>query len=160
MAAALVKPHGLHRSKSRLRNRVAPRDSAADPGDRLPDLAVLVPGVRDLDLPDLVAHTVDDARALVEAQVSSLKSDLGVRLGDLGTTIKSWLIAVCVAIVTTVLLGVALAATLTQVVGLPWWLSLWIVTAAAVGTVVGLVYRARAAGRRAEQNKQLLAQTS
>ena len=67
-----------------------------------------MPGVRDLDLPDLVAHTVDDARALVEAQVSSLKSDLGVRLGDLGTTIKSWLIAVCVAIVTTVLLGVAI----------------------------------------------------
>jgi len=119
-----------------------------------------MPGVRDLDLPDLVAHTVDDARALVEAQVSSLKSDLGVRLSDLGTTIKSWLIAVCVAIVTTVLLGVALAATLTQVVGLPWWLSLWIVTAVAIGTVVALVYRARAAGRRADENKQLLAQTS
>jgi hypothetical protein len=112
-----------------------------------------MPGVRDLDLPDLVAHTVDDARALVEAQVSSLKSDLGVRLGDLGTTIKSWLIAVCVAIVTTVLLGVAVSATLTQVVGLPWWLSLWVVTAAAILTVVGLVYRARANGRRIAESK-------
>jgi hypothetical protein len=53
--------------------------------------------VRDTDIPDLVAGVVNDARALVEAQVSSLKSDLGDRLGDRGTAIKSWLIALCVA---------------------------------------------------------------
>jgi hypothetical protein len=107
--------------------------------------------VRDTDLPDLVAGVVDDARELVEAQVSSLKSDLGDRLGDLGTAIKSWLIAVCVAIVTTVLLGFAIAATLTELVGLPSYASLWIVTAIAVGAVIKLVYRARASGHKAAE---------
>ncbi len=82
-----------------------------------------MPSARDTELPDLVAGIVDDARDLVEAQVSLLRADFGERLGDLGTAIRSWLIAVCVAIVTTVLLGVALAATLTQVVGLPWFAS-------------------------------------
>jgi hypothetical protein len=107
-----------------------------------------MPGVRDLDLPDLVANTVDDARALVEAQVTSLKADLGIRLGDLGTAIKSWLIVVCVAIVTTLMLGIAVSATLTEVVGLAWWQSLWIVTAVAITSVVLLISRARANGRR------------
>jgi hypothetical protein len=103
-----------------------------------------MPDARDLDLPDLVGGAIDDARTLVEAQVASLRTDLGGRLGELGVTIKSWLVAGCVAIVTAVLLGLAIAATLAEAVGLPWWLSLWIVTAIAVATVVGLVYRARA----------------
>lgn len=106
-----------------------------------------MPGARDLDLPELVASTVDDARALVEAQVTSLKADLGIRLGDLGTAIKSWLIVVCVAIVTALLLGVAISATLTEVVGLAWWQSLWIVTAIAIATVILLIHRARVNGR-------------
>lgn len=100
-------------------------------------------------LPDLVAGVVDDARQLVEAQVSSLKADVGERLGDLGDAIRSWLVAVCVAIVTASLLGVALAATLTEVAGLPWFVSLWIVSAIAIGAVAALVYRARSSGRRA-----------
>jgi hypothetical protein len=103
---------------------------------------------RDVDLPDLVVGIVDDARELVEAQVSSLKTDLGDRLGDLGTAIKSWLFAVCVAIVTTMLLGLSIAATLTEL-GIPWFASLWIVTAIAIACVVALVYRARASGRKA-----------
>lgn len=101
--------------------------------------------MRETDLPDLVAGVVADARDLVEAQVASLRTDLGGRLGDLGTAIRSWLIAVCVAIVTAVLLGIALAATLTEL-GVPWFASLWLVTAAAVGSVAALVYRARRAG--------------
>ena len=100
--------------------------------------------LRDAEVPDLLVGVVNDARDLVEAQVSSLKSDLN----DLTTTIRQWLIALCLAIVTAVLLGCAIAATLTQVVGLPWYVSLWIVTAIAVSVVVGLIYRARATGRR------------
>jgi len=108
-----------------------------------------MPTVRDTDLPDLVKGIVDDARDLVEVQVSSLKSDLGDRLGDLGSAIRSWLIAGCVAIVTAMVLAFALAATLTEVAGLRWFVSLWIVTTLAVGVVAALVYRARASGRRA-----------
>jgi hypothetical protein len=108
-------------------------------------------GLRDADLPDLVAGVIDDARGLVEAQVSSIKTDLGERLGELGAAIKSWLVAVCVAIVTTVLLGISIAATLAEVAGVPWYVALWIVTAIAVAAVVGLVYRARAQGRVASQ---------
>jgi len=100
--------------------------------------------VSDMDTPDLVVGVVNDVRQLVEAHVSSLKTDLG----DLGTAIKSWLIALCVAIVTTVLLGIAIAATLTELVGLPWYASLWIVTAVAICVVAGLVYRARTNGRK------------
>lgn len=100
-------------------------------------------------LPDLVAGVVDDTRQLVEAQVSSLKAELGDRLGDLGDAIRSWLVAVCVAIVTASLIGVAMAATLTEVAGLPWFVSLWIVAAIAIIAVVALVYRARSSGRKA-----------
>jgi hypothetical protein len=110
-----------------------------------------MPSARDTDLPDLFKGIVDDARDLVEAQVSSLRSDLGDRLGDLGSAIRSWLIAVCVAIVTAMVLAFALAATLTEVAGLPWFASLWIVTALAIGVVVALVYRARASGRKATE---------
>jgi hypothetical protein len=105
-------------------------------------------GAKDIDLPDLVIGIVDDTRELVEAQVSTLRADLGDRLGDIGTAIRSWLVAVCVAIVTTVLLGLAIAATL-QWLGVPWFGALWIVTAIAMSTVVALVVRARRSGRKA-----------
>jgi hypothetical protein len=108
--------------------------------------------VRDTDLPDLVAGVIDDARELVEAQVSSLKADLGERLSDLGDAIKSWLVAVCLAIVTIVLLGISIAATLAEVAGLPWYAALWIVTAIAVGAVAALVVRAQRKGRVASQS--------
>jgi len=107
------------------------------------------PSLRRAPLPDLVASVVDDARALVEAQVSSLKADLGDRMGDLGDAIKSWLIAGCVALVTAILLGVTLAATLTELVGLPLFAALWIVTGLAAIALAALVYRARSQGRRA-----------
>lgn len=108
-----------------------------------------MPHLRTTAIPDLIAGVVDDARELVEAQVSSLKADLGDRLVDLGDAIKSWLIAGCVALVTAILIGVALAATLTEIAGLPLFVSLWVVTAIAVGAVAALVYRARTRGRRA-----------
>lgn len=99
----------------------------------------------DTDLTDLVTGIAGDARDLVEAQVSLVRSDLG----DLGAAIKSWLYAVFVAIVTTVLFGVALAATLTEVGGLPWYGSLWVVTGLAIGLVAALVLRARMQARKA-----------
>jgi hypothetical protein len=108
--------------------------------------------VRNTDLPDLVAGVIEDARELVEAQVSSIKADLGERLGDLGDAIRSWLVAVCLAIVTIVLLGISIAATLAEVAGLPWYVSLWIVTALAVGAVAVLVVRAQRKGRAASQS--------
>ena len=55
---------------------------------------------------------------------------------------------------TAVLIGLALAATLTQVLGIPSYAGLWLVTALAVGAVVALVYRARATGRKAAVDKQ------
>lgn len=103
--------------------------------------------LRDIPLPDLVADVVTDARELVEAQVTSLKNDLGDRMSSLGDSIRSWLVALCVALVTLMMLGLAITATLAQVVGLPWFASLWIVTAIAVGVVVLLVYKARASGK-------------
>lgn len=112
-----------------------------------------MPDVHDLDLPDLVVGVITDARELIEAEVGSLRHDLGERLGDLGSAIKSWLFVVCVAIVTAMMLGIALAATLTQVAGLPLYVSLWIVTALAIGIVFALVMRARANGRKAAQPK-------
>jgi hypothetical protein len=110
--------------------------------------------LRDAALPDLVAGVVSDMRELVEAQVGSLKSDLSDLLVNLGATIKSWLVALCVAIVTAVLIGLALAATLTQVLGVPSYAALWLVTGLAVGAVVALVYRARATGRKAAVDSQ------
>lgn len=99
--------------------------------------------VRDLDLPDLVAGVIEDLRELAAAEGTSLKADLSSRLGELGIAIKSWLIALCVAIVTMVLLGISIAATLSELGGLPWYASLWAVTAIAIAIVVGLVLRAR-----------------
>jgi hypothetical protein len=105
--------------------------------------------LRDIDLTDLVAGVVDDARSLVTAEVGSLKLELGERLSDLGDAIRSWLIVACLAIVTTVILGLAIAATLTQVGGMPWYVALWIVAGIEISVVVGLVFRARANTRKA-----------
>ena len=98
--------------------------------------------VRDANVPDLVTGVVNDMRELVEAHVDSLRSDLGDRLVDLGAAIRSWLIALCVAIVTIVLIGLAIAASLVQL-GLPVFAALWLVAAISIGAVVALVYRAR-----------------
>jgi hypothetical protein len=107
-----------------------------------------VSDARDLDLPDLLAGIIDDTRKLVEVQISSLRDDVGQRVSDLGTAIRSWLIAFTVAIVTLLLLGLALASTLHEI-GLGWFASLWSVTAIAIGAVVFLVYRARVNSRKA-----------
>ena len=104
--------------------------------------------VRDLELPDLLAGIIEDTRDLVETQISELREDVGHRVSDLGTAIQSWLIAFTVAIVTLLLLGLALAATLHEI-GLGWFGSLWCVTGIAIAAVVVLVYRARANSRQA-----------
>jgi hypothetical protein len=103
---------------------------------------------RDLELPDLLAGIVEDTRNLVEIQINALRDDVGQRVSDLGTAIRSWLIAFTVAIVTLLLLGLALASTLHEI-GLGWFASLWGVTAIAIGAVIFLVYRARANSRKA-----------
>lgn len=99
--------------------------------------------VQELDLPDLIVGVVQDTRTLVEKQVGEIRADLGERLSNLGSTIKSWLVIVCIAIVTAMMLGLAIAETLTDVVGLPRFASMWIVTGLAVAIVFGLVVRAR-----------------
>ena len=114
-----------------------------------------MPSPRDTDLPDLVAGVIDDARALVELQVSSLKTDLADRLGDLSATIQTWAIAVAVALVAIVLVAISLAATLAEVAGMPWYAALWIVTAISIVTVTLLVVRARAKGRETVKPKEL-----
>lgn len=103
-----------------------------------------MPKASELELPDLVAGIVEDSRTLVEAQLGSLRGELRERVADLGTTIRSWLIAFTVAIVTLVMLGLALAASV-HALGLGWLGSLWSVTALACLAVIALVYRARAA---------------
>jgi len=105
-------------------------------------------GAEDLELPDLLAGIIEDTRDLVETQISALRDDVGHRVSDLGTAIQSWLIAFTVAIVTLLLLGLALASTLHEI-GLGWFGSLWSVTGLAIGAVVFLVYRARANSRQA-----------
>jgi len=100
----------------------------------------------DLELPDLIAGIVENARDLVEAQLGSLRNDLGDRVAELGVAIRSWLIALAVAIVALLLLGLALAASV-HALGASWLTSLWSVTSLAVLTVVGLFYRARANSR-------------
>jgi hypothetical protein len=102
----------------------------------------------DLELPDLLAGIVEDSRDLVEAQLGSLRADLGDRVTELGVAIKSWLIALTVAIATLLLLGLAIATTIHEL-GLGWMASLWTVTALAGVAVGALAHRARATSRAA-----------
>ncbi len=114
--------------------------------------------VADIELPDLVAVIVEDARnrvellvedtrTRIETQARALGADVGERLTELAAAVQASLIAVGVTIVTAMLLGLAIAATLTEL-GLPWYGALWIVTALALGGVATLVRRARRSGRR------------
>jgi hypothetical protein len=96
---------------------------------------------------EMVAGVVDDARSLVDTQVTSIKTDIDGRLGDLGSELKSWLLAACVAVVAATLFALAISTTLTDVAGLPTWASLWIVSAVAIIAVVVLVHRARLSGK-------------
>ena len=62
-------------------------------------------------------------------------------LSGLGSTLTSTLLAFSVLIVTALLLGLALAATLVAI-GLPWWAAFWVVTLAAAALGYYLVRRA------------------
>lgn len=104
----------------------------------------------DLELPDLLAGIVEDSRDLVEVQLGSLRADLGDRVTELGVAIKSWLIALTVAIAMLLLFGLAIATTIHEL-GLGWMASLWTVTAIAGVAVGALVHRARATNRAADR---------
>lgn len=95
---------------------------------------------------DLVAGIVDDARTLLAAHLEALRGDLGGHLADLGVALRQTLIAISAIIVTTLLLGLALAATLVTL-GLPWWAALWLVTAVAATTGLALTLSARRSPR-------------
>jgi hypothetical protein len=88
---------------------------------------------------ELVAGIVEDGRDLVAAHVDVLREDLSIRLAALG----SLLIAIGVFVVTALLAGLAIAASLVAL-GAPWWVALWAITlvAASIGVWFGL--RARA----------------
>ena len=88
---------------------------------------------------DLVSGIVDDARDLVGAHVDGLREDISSRLAVL----TSMLIAAGVFVVTALLLGLALAASIVAI-GAPWWLALWIVTLVAGAIGFGFVFSARA----------------
>lgn len=104
---------------------------------------------------DLVTGIVDDARELVGAHVEALRDDFSVRLAQLAATLTSLLIAIGVFVVTAVLLGVSLAASLVAL-GLPWWLGLWIVTLASAAIGVAFALRARAKARPAPLSTSLI----
>lgn len=107
----------------------------------------------DTDLPRLMSGVIEDARDLAEAEVEALRTDVVERLGELGTAIKSWLIVVVVAIVMATLLGVALAATLTELAGWPWYASLWTVAGIAFAFVFALFQRARHLAKKTEPTR-------
>lgn len=88
---------------------------------------------------DLVSGIVDDARDLVGAHVDGLREDISSRLAVL----TSMLIAAGVFVVTALLLGLALAASIVAM-GAPWWLALWIVTLVAGAIGFSFVVSARA----------------
>ena len=97
---------------------------------------------------DLVSGIVDNARDLVGAHVDGLREDIASRLAML----TSMLIAAGVFVVTALLLGLALSASIVAI-GAPWWLALWIVTLVAGAIGFGFVFSARATpkGPRREQ---------
>jgi cation transport ATPase len=95
---------------------------------------------------DLVSGIVEDARDLVGAHVDGLREDISSRL----TTLTSMMIAAGVFVVTAMLLGLALAASIVAL-GAPWWLALWIVTPISGAIGFGFVRRAHTSN---EQRKQ------
>ena len=99
---------------------------------------------------EIVEAIIDDTRELVEAHVESLREEMAERLSGLGTTLTSSLLAFSLAIVTAVLLGIAIATTLIAV-GLPIWASFWIVTA--VGAGAGMIFVRRATRTARETGK-------
>jgi hypothetical protein len=90
----------------------------------------------------LVEGIVGDVRGLISAHVDALRDDMRDRLAALGATLTSTLFALAVSIVSALLTGLALAATIV-VIGLPWWAALWTVAAASGALGLGLVRRVR-----------------
>ena len=95
---------------------------------------------------DLVSGLVEDARDLVGAHVEALRDDLSVRIATVAATLGTMLIAIGVFVVTALLLSLAIAASLVAL-GVPWWMSLWIVTLSAAAIGFWFVLRARSKAR-------------
>ena len=114
--------------------------------------------VADIEIPELVAVIVEDARsrvevlvedtrARIETEARALGTDMAERLTGLGNAVQASLIAVAVAMVTAMLFGLAVAATLTEL-GLPLYGALWIVTGLALTGLALLLRTAWRSGRR------------
>jgi len=95
---------------------------------------------------EIVEAIIDDTRDLVDAHVESLREDMSARLSGLGDAVTSSLLAFSVTIVTTLLLGIAIATTLIAF-GLPIWASFWIVTVLGAATGYGLIRRVKRKAR-------------
>ncbi len=107
---------------------------------------------------ELVSGIVSDTHDLVAAHVEDLGGDIRERLATLGDTLTSVLVAASILIVTALLLGLAIAASLVAV-GVPVWIAMWSITLAAAGTGFGFVLRARAKARKPQRPISLLEST-
>lgn len=83
--------------------------------------------LRGLGTIDLVGGILDDTRDLVAGHVDLLRDDISQRLHALGATLSSLVVAIGLYVVTAILLGLAIVASLVAV-GVPAWLALWLVT--------------------------------
>ena len=95
---------------------------------------------------ELVSGIIDDTRELLSAHADALRLELGERVSTLGAALRSSLIALTILIVSAVLLGLSIAATLVAI-GLPLWASLWIVTGLALASALVVALDARANAR-------------
>ena len=95
---------------------------------------------------DLVSGIVDDTRDLIGAHVEVLRDEMTARLTTLGATLSSMLIAIGVFVVTAILLGLAIAASIVAL-GATWWQALWIITLVAGAIGMAFVRRARTRAR-------------
>jgi hypothetical protein len=104
---------------------------------------------READLGDLVSSIMGDARELVQAEVVVVKDEVAQRVAQVERGVETWLVIGGVAVVASVLFGLALADTLAGPVGLPRYLAQWIVTALAAAALALLIVRARRASHAA-----------
>lgn len=124
----------------------------------MPTLATRDPhpeSLRDQGTLELLSGIVSDTQDLVAAHVEDLGGDIRERLATMGETLTSVLVAASILIVTALLLGLAIAASLVAV-GVPLWIAMWSITLAVGATGFGFVLRARAKARAPKRPISLL----
>jgi hypothetical protein len=89
----------------------------------------------------LVTGIVDDARALLDAQLVAVREDLAASLHRISVSVRASLIALAALVVAAIALGAAVGASL-MAVGLPAWAATWLLTG--IAGAIGGVLAARA----------------